>query len=108
MSMKETFGDTWDTFSQNITALTGVIDTLKENFDKIQGAIKNVLNPDGDARRKREADEDATAEPEPEPEDDYYCIKQSAAGHTVKSCLPEERDKSYTFLINCHLMKIIF
>merc|ERR1712131_414915 len=49
-----------------------------------------ALKPSEDTRRKRETDEEASAEPEPEPEaDDYYCIKQSVAGHTLMSCLPK-------------------
>ena len=90
MTMKEKLGDTWDDIKQNMTSMTSVIDSLKMSFDKVSGAIQNALKPSEDTRRKRETDEEASAEPEPEPEaDDYYCIKQSVAGHTLKSCLPK-------------------
>merc|ERR1712130_463749 len=90
MTMKEKLGDTWEDIKQNMTSMTGVIDKLKMGFDKVSGAIQNALKPAEDTRRKRETDEEASAEPEPEPEaDDYYCIKQTVAGHTLKSCLPK-------------------
>merc|ERR1719228_3149006 len=88
MTMKEKLGDTWDDIKQNMTSMTSVIDSLKMSFDKVSGAIQNALKPSEDTRRKRETDEEASAEPEPEA-DDYYCIKQSVAGHTLKSCLPK-------------------
>ena len=91
--MKDKLGDQWDNIKQNMTTgMTGVIMSLKENFNKLTETIQNILpitaKPDGDKRRKRDTEE-AAPEPEPEPEDDYYCIKQSAAGHTIKSCLPK-------------------
>ena len=89
--MKDNLGDQWDSIKQNMTTgMTGVITSLKENLNKLTETIQNILpasgNTDGDTRRKRDTEE---AAPEPEPEDDYYCIKQSTGGHTVKSCLPK-------------------
>ena len=41
-------------------------------------------------RAKRAGDgSDAEPEPEAEPEDDYYCVKKSLGGNTLKSCLPK-------------------
>ena len=101
MTMKEKLGDTWDDIKQNMTSMTSVIDNLKMSFDKVSGAIQNALKPSEDTRRKRETDEEASAEPEPEPEaDDYYCIKQSVAGHTLKSCLPKVTSVFFTIFFS--------
>ena len=90
--MKEKLGDKWTELQTNMTTgMTGIIETFKESFnpDKIIGAIQSAITPTSETRRRREAGEDSEPEPEPEPEDDYYCIKQSVAGHTLKSCLPK-------------------
>ena len=81
------------------------------SFDKVSGAIQNALKPSEDTRRKRETDEEASAEPEPEPEaDDYYCIKQSVAGHTLKSCLPKVTSvfSPYSFHLHTILSFIVY
>merc|ERR1719273_138311 len=43
------------------------------------------------SRVKRSEDGEAEPEPEgePEPSDDYYCVKKSLGGNTLKSCLPK-------------------
>ena len=43
------------------------------------------------SRVKRSEDGAAEPEPEgePEPSDDYYCVKKSLGGNTLKSCLPK-------------------
>ena len=43
------------------------------------------------SRVKRSEDGAAEPEPEgePEPRDDYYCVKKSLGGNTLKSCLPK-------------------
>ena len=90
--MKEKLGDKWTELQTNMTSgMTGIIETFKESFnpDKIIGAIQTAIKPTSETRRRREAGEESEAEPEPEPEDDYYCIKQGVAGHTLKSCLPK-------------------
>ena len=35
------------------------------------------------------AEPEPEGEPEPEPEDDYYCVKKSMGGKSLKSCLPK-------------------
>ena len=90
--MKEKLGDKWTELQANMTSgMTGIIEKFKESFnpDKIIGAIQTAIKPTSETRRRREAGEESEAEPEPEPEDDYYCIKQGVAGHTLKSCLPK-------------------
>merc|ERR1739838_661155 len=73
---------------------------MGKQFDAVKNKLQNALTPETERRRKREAEdfsfrrikraEEAAAEPEPEPEgDDYYCIKKTLAGNTVKSCLPK-------------------
>merc|ERR1711953_596655 len=93
MMMAEKLGSQWESIQQNITGMTGIIETLSSQFNDIKQSIQNVLKPAEDSRRKREAEETGEAEPEPEPEaepsDDYYCIKNSLAGSTLKSCLPK-------------------
>ena len=91
MMMAEKLGSQWEAVQQNITGMTGIIETLSSQFNDIKQSIQNVLQPAEDSRRKREAEEAGQAEPEPEPEpsDDYYCIKNSLAGNTLKSCLPK-------------------
>ena len=92
MMMKEKLGDKWDQVEKNLTSsMTSMIENMKKQANKIQEIIGNTLNPADDGIKKREAGEDAEAEPEPEPEDseDYYCIKNSLAGATLKSCLPK-------------------
>ena len=86
--MAEKLGSQWESIQQNITGMTGIIETLSNQFNDIKQSIQNVLKPAEDSRRKREAEE-AEPEPEPEPFDDYYCIKNSLAGNTLKSCLPK-------------------
>ena len=88
----------------NLTGdMTGVIDLLKTQFEGLKNKLQNVLTPKtGEERRKREAEElfrvkraeEGAAEPEPESEpepegDEYYCIKKTMGGSTVKSCLPK-------------------
>ena len=89
--MAEKLGSQWESIQQNITGMTGIIETLSNQFNDIKQSIQNVLKPAEDSRRKREAEEEGEAEPEPEaePSDDYYCIKNSLAGNTLKSCLPK-------------------
>ena len=89
--MAEKLGSQWESIQQNITGMTGIIETLSNQFNDIKQSIQNVLKPAEDSRRKREAEEAGEAEPEPEPEpsDDYYCIKNSLTGNTLKSCLPK-------------------
>ena len=90
--MAEKLGSQWEGLQQNMTTgMTGIIETLSSQFNDIKQSIQNVLKPAEDSRRKREAEEAGEPEPEPEaePSDDYYCIKNSLAGHTVKSCLPK-------------------
>ena len=43
------------------------------------------------SRVKRSEDGEAEPEPEgaPETSDDYYCVKKSLGGNTLKSCLPK-------------------
>ena len=41
------------------------------------------------ARRSEEGAAEPEPEGEPEPEDDYYCVKKSLSGTTLKSCLPK-------------------
>ena len=91
MMMAEKLGSQWEAVQQNITGMTGIIETLSSQFNDIKQSIQNVLQPAEDSRRKREAEEagQAESEPEPEPSDDYYCIKNSLAGNTLKSCLPK-------------------
>ena len=91
MMMAEKLGSQWEAVQQNITGMTGIMETLSSQFNDIKQSIQNVLQPAEDSRRKREAEEAGEAEPEPEPEpsDDYYCIKNSLAGNTLKSCLPK-------------------
>merc|ERR1719510_2609347 len=91
MMMADKLGSQWETIQQNITGMTGIIETLSNQFNDIKQTIQNVLQPAEDSRRKREAEEAEEAEPEPEaePSDDYYCIKNSLAGNTLKSCLPK-------------------
>ena len=82
--------------------MTGVIGQLKKQFDELKNKLENALMTPktGEERRKRDAEEvlrvkradEAAAEPEPEPEpegDEYYCIKKTLGGNTVKSCLPK-------------------
>ena len=81
--------------------MTGVIEQLKKQFDELKNKLQNALTPKtGEERRKREVEQqslfrvkradEAAAEPEPEPEgDEYYCIKKTLGGNTVKSCLPK-------------------
>ena len=88
--MKEKLGDKWTELQTNMTSgMTGIIETFKESFnpDKLMGAIQSAIKPTSETRRRREAGEES--EPEPSAEDDYYCIKQGVAGHTLKSCLPK-------------------
>lgn len=88
--MAEKLGSQWESIQQNITGMTGIIETLSNQFNDIKQSIQNVLKPAEDSRRKREAEEaEPEPEPEPEPSDDYYCIKNSLAGNTLKSCLPK-------------------
>merc|ERR1712179_128032 len=85
--MKEKMGGKWEEMK------------LKAQFEDLKNKLQNVLTPKtGEERRKREVSElvrvkrgeEPAAEPEPEPEgDQYYCIKKSLAGNTVKSCLPK-------------------
>merc|ERR1711874_136293 len=91
MMMADKLGSQWEAVRQNITGMTGIIETLSSQFNDIKQSIQNVLKPAEDSRRKREAEETGEAEPEPEaePSDDYYCIKNSLAGNTLKSCLPK-------------------
>merc|ERR1712080_697066 len=85
------------------TDLTGTIAMLKEKFGGAIDALKNAL-PNTDSCRKRRSadltrpkrspgDEGGAAEPEPEgepePEEDYYCVKKSMGGKSLKSCLPK-------------------
>ena len=85
--------------------MTGVIEQLKKQFDELKNKLQNALTPKtGEERRKREVEQqslfrvkradEAAAEPEPESEpepegDEYYCIKKTLGGNTVKSCLPK-------------------
>ena len=88
--MADKLGTQWEAIQQNITGMTGIIETLSSQFNDIKQSIQNVLKPAEDSRRKREAEEaEPEPEPEPEPSDDYYCIKNSLAGNTLKSCLPK-------------------
>merc|ERR1711874_369820 len=87
--MAEKLGSQWESIQQNITGMTGIIETLSNQFNDIKQSIQNVLKPAEDSRRKREAGETGEAEPEAEPSDDYYCIKNSLAGSTLKACLPK-------------------
>ena len=92
MMMADKLGSQWEGLQQNMTTgMTGIIETLSSQFNDIKQSIQNVLKPAEDSRRKREAEETGEAEPEPEaePSDDYYCIKNSLAGSTLKSCLPK-------------------
>merc|ERR1719348_2954140 len=84
--MKEKMGDKWEMLQQNMD-LSGLMEDLKSKVD----GLKNVLKTTGDGRKKREAGEESSAEPEPEPEpsEEYFCIKKSLGGTTVKSCLPK-------------------
>ena len=90
--------------------MTGLMDQLKKQFDAVKNKLQNALTPETERRRKREAEdfsfrrikraEEAAAEPEPEPEgDDYYCIKKTMAGNTVKSCLPKVPDIENTIIV---------
>merc|ERR1712179_463950 len=98
--MQEKMGGKWEEMKTNLTGdMTGVIGQLKAQFEDLKNKLQNVLTPKtGEERRKREVSElvrvkrgeEPAAEPEPEPEgDQYYCIKKSLAGNTVKSCLPK-------------------
>ena len=79
--------------------MTGLIEHFKKQFDELKNKLENALTPKtGEERRKRDAEEvlrvkradEAAAEAEPEPEgDEYYCIKKTLGGNTVKSCLPK-------------------
>ena len=94
--MKEKLGEKWTELQANMTSgMTGIIESFKDslNPDKILGAIQSAIKPTSETRRRRdtgeETEETGQPEPEPEPVDDYYCIKQTLAGHTLKSCLPQ-------------------
>ena len=115
--MKEKMGGKWEemkvvrcfhqrflksTLQNNLTGdMTGLIEQFKKQFDELKNTLENALTPKtGEERRKRDAEElfrvkradEATAEPESEPEpegDEYYCIKKTLGGNTVKSCLPK-------------------
>ena len=85
--MKEKLGDKWTELQANMTSgMTGIIESFKDslNPDKILGAIQSAIKPTSETRRRRD-----TGEETEEPVDDYYCIKQTLAGHTLKSCLPQ-------------------
>ena len=90
MMMKEEMGNKWQMIQQNMD-LSGLVDDLKSKVDDLKDVLKDVLKTTGDGRRKREAGEESSAEPEPEPEpsEEYFCIKKSLGGTTVKSCLPK-------------------
>ena len=92
--MKEKLGDKWTELQANMTSgMTGIIESFKDslNPDNILGAIQSAIKPTSETRRRRDTGEETeeTGQPEPEPVDDYYCIKQTLAGHTLKSCLPQ-------------------
>ena len=92
MMIKEEVGNNWEAV-QNID-MSGLFDDIKNKVDDLKESLGNILQKTtGDSRRKREAEENPTAEPEPEPEpsEEYYCIKQSLGGTTVKSCMPKVR-----------------
>merc|ERR1711973_630216 len=86
MMIKEEVGNNWEAV-QNID-MSGLLDDIKNKVDDLKESLGNILQKTtGDSRRKREAEENPTAEPEPAEE--YYCIKQSLGGTTVKSCMPK-------------------
>merc|ERR1711970_822765 len=96
--MKEKIGIKWEEMKTNLTGdMTGVISQLKTQFEALKNKLQNALTQKtGEERRKREVSElvrvkrgeEGSAEPEPEG-DEYYCIKKTLAGNTVKSCLPK-------------------
>merc|ERR1712215_58451 len=97
--MKEKMGTKWEDMKSNLTGdMTGLIEQLKKQFEDLKSKVENALKP-SESRRKRDTElfshmrvkrgEEADSEPEPEQEDDYYCIKKSLGGTTVKSCLPK-------------------
>ena len=93
--------------------MTGVIGQLKTQFEALKNKLQNALTQKtGEERRKREVSElvrvkrgeEGSAEPEPEG-DEYYCIKKTLAGNTVKSCLPKVKadisNPRLTYLLIC-------
>merc|ERR1712168_1269489 len=88
MMMKEEMGNKWQMLQQNMD-LSGLVDDLKSKVDGLKDILNDVLKTTGDGRRKREAGEESSAEPEPEPgpSEEYFCVKKSLGGTTVKSCL---------------------
>merc|ERR1711981_348535 len=103
--MKEKLGDQFESVKANLTSdLTGTIKLLKEKFEELKagalGALSNAQDALTNNERKRRSTElirakragdgsDAEPEPEGEPEDDYYRVKKSLGGNTLKSCLPK-------------------
>ena len=76
--------------------LGGLVGKLQETFGNLGNTLQGALDQAGGAldngasgRKKRE-------EPsaEPEPGSDYYCVKRSLAGNTVRSCLPKVSSQS--------------
>jgi len=98
--MKMKLGDQFESVKKNLTTdLTGTIGMLKEKLGGAVDTLKNVL-PNNERKRRspelsraKRSEEEGAAEPEPEgepePEDDYYCVKKSMGGNTLKSCLPK-------------------
>jgi len=101
--MKTELGDQFEAMKANLTTdLTGTIAMLKEKFGGAIDALKNALPNTDNGRKRRSAElirarrspgEGGAAEPEPEgepePEEDYYCVKKSMGGKSLKSCLPK-------------------
>merc|ERR1719348_2201217 len=93
--MKMKLGDEFEAVKANLTTdLTGTIEMVKKKLGGAIDALKNSL-PNNDNGRKRRSPELSRARrseegaAEPEPEDDYYCVKKSLSGTTLKSCLPK-------------------
>jgi len=98
--MKMKLGDQFESVKASLTTdLTGTIGMLKEKLGGAVDALKNAL-PNNERKRRspelsraKRSEEEGAAEPEPEgepePEDDYYCVKKSMGGNTLKSCLPK-------------------
>ena len=59
----------------------------------VQSCSRNFCRRSPELSRAKRSEEEGAAEPEPEgepePEDDYYCVKKSMGGNTLKSCLPK-------------------
>merc|ERR1712058_124037 len=106
-TMKTKLGAKFDQIKSNLTSdMTGIVGFLKEHWEKAKdalgeagNALQNAISPSERRRRAVEAEDEnelirvrradnTGAEPEPEGEE-YYCIKKSMAGNTVKSCLPK-------------------